>query len=117
MANTYSWQIAPSGLNSLTVDGETLSQVFTTLDWRLAGSDGATPPNIADVYGQAALAAPNPASFVPASSVTSDDLADWLTVALGSADAVAALKSQVDAKIAVLAAPPTFTAAPVAASA
>lgn len=116
MANTYSWQITPSGCTSLEVDGETLSQVFTTLDWRLVGSDGATPANSANMYGQATLGLPDPASFVPAGSVTATDLVDWLTAILGT-DQVAALKAKVDAKIAVLAAPPTFATALVTAPA
>lgn len=114
MTNTYTWSITPSGLKSITVDGQALSQVFTTLDWRLTGTDGS---NVADVYGQVALGAPNPADFIQAANVTTTDLVSWLTTALGGSDAVTALKAQVDAKLALLANPPTFASNPVTATA
>lgn len=109
MTNTYKWsQIIPSGLNSVSIDGQTLQQVFTTIDWRMSGTDGT---NTSDTYGQVSLGPPNPASFTPAANVTQDQLVAWLSAALG-ADQLAACKARIDADIASLAAPPTFTGTP-----
>lgn len=97
----------------MTIDGQPLTNVFTALDWRLIGTDGT---NAADTYGQVKLGPPNPADFIPAASVTADDLVGWLTTILG-ADQIASLKLQVDGKLIALSSPPTFTAAAITASA
>ncbi|MDR5728237.1 MAG: hypothetical protein RB191_12490 [Terriglobia bacterium] len=116
MANTYNWSVIPTYMQQMTVDGTPLAGVYVTLDWRLGGSDGETPEHYADVYGQLSLSPPDPASFVPQSSVTTADIIGWLTAALGS-EQITKLKATVDAKIALMQSPPTATAPAITAAA
>lgn len=110
MTNTYKWlQVTPSGLNSVTVEGQTLHQAFTTIDWRMSGTDG---ENTAEVYGQVSLGEPDPANFVPADNVPPETILGWLTDALGAGQ-IAAHKAIIDQQLADMALPPTFTGTPI----
>lgn len=115
MTNTYTWTINPQVAATLTVDDQTLVDVFTSLSWFLTGIDG--DGNTAFVSDQnndcdasaIALAAPNPSGFVAMDDVTPDDLSTWLTAGLGT-EMIAALKTQVDGLIAAAIAPTIFVA-------
>ncbi|MBL6852389.1 MAG: hypothetical protein ISS15_05305 [Alphaproteobacteria bacterium] len=111
----YSWIVTPQGSTSMTVDGQALTGVFTSLHWRLRAVRTITQPDPApplvysgEVFGEYRLAPPNPESFTARDAVTDEMKIGWLTAGLG-ADEITKQKARVDAQIAVLIVPVAFT--------
>jgi hypothetical protein len=87
-----------------TVSQDGLSNVVTTVHWRVSKTDG---DDSGSSYGTVGLEAPS-GSFVEWADVTEATAVGWAKAALGD-DEVAAVEAAIDAQIAELATPTTGT--------
>ncbi len=92
-----------------------LSDVITSVAWRLTATDGTfvdpegvTRPLAASTVGATAVTPPDPDNFTPYASVTEEQAVEWAKAALGE-DRVAALETQVGAEVEELKTPTSGT--------
>lgn len=104
MTITYTWRI--SEIECAPTQGD-LSNVATTVHWRLDGTDG---NHYSGVYGATALESPSAENFTAFESLTEEQVLSWLESALGSN--VAALKEKIENEINALANPRVISKTP-----
>ena len=94
-----------------------LSDVVTSIAWRLTATDGeyvdpdgVTRPLSASTVGSVAITQPDPDDFTPYADITESQAVEWAKDALGD-DRVAALETQVGAEVEELKTPTSGTPA------
>jgi len=102
---TYTWII-----KSMTVLPSYMGQtnVVSTIYWSYVATDSSTPPNTTHIDGQTAVPYVAGASFTPYANLTPAEVQSWLT-ALLDPRYVTAMQNMLNARIALMVAPPTVT--------
>ena len=104
MTITYTWRITE--IECAPTQGD-LSNVATTIHWRLDGTDG---NHYSGVYGATTLESPSTENFTAFESLTEEQVVGWVESALGSN--IATYKEKIENEINALANPPVVSKSP-----